>query len=67
MVLAAPHLPCFYVSAIEVLGGRTAETEALAYRELHWLTGQQGRLRHVECLQAGVWDSSSPVSGFNSC
>ena len=42
-----------------------AETEPLAYQELHRLTGRQGRLRHVECLQAGKCNHP-PVSDFNS-
>lgn len=50
---AIPYLPLLYVLAIERLGGYEAGTLALAYQELHRLTGQQGRLKHVECLQAG--------------
>ena len=45
--------PFFSASAIERLRGRTAKTEAMAYLELHRLTGRRGRLRHIECLQAG--------------
>ena len=55
------YLPSFSVLAIERLGGREAGTEALAYQELHQLVGQQGRLKHVECLQAGWWGPT--VSG----
>ena len=47
------YLPSFSVLAIERLRGRGAGTEALAYQELHRLTGQQGRLKYVECLQVG--------------
>lgn len=51
-----PNPPPFYVPAIGSLGGRGAETKAKAYDELHRLTGQGGRLKHVECLLAGEWD-----------
>ena len=57
-------IPLISGLAIERLGGHKATTEALAYLELHQLTGQQGRLRHVECLEAGEW-IPSPAHNFN--
>ena len=63
---ATSYFPFFCVPAIEELGGHTAETATLAYQELHRLTGRQGKLRHVECLKAGEWNSSPSVPDFST-
>jgi len=40
----------------EALSGVSGEGITLAFRRLHELTGSQGELRHVQCLERGEWD-----------
>ena len=37
------------------------ERMKLAYEALHERTGSQGRLKHVQCLELGEWNSRSPL------
>lgn len=36
------------------------EQTKLAYEALHERTGSQGRLKHVQCLELGGWNSGPP-------